>query len=496
MIKITKDYNVIPDCIDGEDIEDKIEKIVSNKILFSWKDIDGYDKLKSSLMELYNCKCAFCEQKITPKDLRIIHFRPYKGKDTCKAYQSLAYEWSNLLLVCNRCKQLKGDKFSVTNKNPKDKQSYKDRILLKDNQERLPDKEPLKHEIPKLLNPEFDILESRFAFKPNGKMQHKDGRGLDTIVELELNNKFLCIKRKKQIDLIFKYMSWISFGFHVKILSKESYLSLLNTYFKELFLYRGAEYPFSAYNSYVFDNFNTFVKSKIRIDRVCDEIIHAFEEYKKKEKKQLQDNNNKENNMSKKKKKILIIESQPNNLTDTEANNGISGIVEAWKSSINREVFEEPKIKLATNKTKLLQILHEELPDIVHFSLHTDKAQGLIFRDREGNKDYMDKLEFKDTINNFSLKKHLDLVFVNSCNSSVYIEEIKSHIDYAIGMTDLIPPEVANLFATKFYENLFTTKSVEDAFNVGKHALKHDKTLALPENIDIPKHKIPKLYKQ
>ncbi len=196
------------------------------------------------------------------------------------------------------------------------------------------------------------------------------------------------------------------------------------------------------------------------------------------------------------KKKILIIESQPNNLTDTEANNGISGIVEAWKGSINREAFEEPKIKLATNKIKLLQILYEELPDILHFSLHTDEIKGLIFRDTDGNKDYMDKNEFQDTIKNLFRKKHLDLVFVNSCTSSVYTKSIKPYVNYAIGMKDLIPPEVANLFATEFYKNFFTTKSVEDAFKVGKHALKHDKTLALPENIDIPKHKIPKLYKQ
>ncbi len=197
-----------------------------------------------------------------------------------------------------------------------------------------------------------------------------------------------------------------------------------------------------------------------------------------------------------KKKQILIIESQPDNLTNTEANKGISSIMEAWKKGEYREKFEKPQVKLATNRSEFLHILDSVSPDILHLSLHTNKEEGLIFTDEKGGKDYMSKDEFVQKIKFISQKKLLDLVFINSCNSSIYAEGITPYADYAIGMTDSIPPKLANLFAKEFYKSFFENKNIEKAFRTGVLELKFSKNIELPENIETAKEDIPKLYKK
>ncbi len=206
------------------------------------------------------------------------------------------------------------------------------------------------------------------------------------------------------------------------------------------------------------------------------------------------DNNHK--NKPVKKKQILIIESQPDDLTNTEANKGISSIMEAWKKGKCRDKFEEPEIRLATNRSEFLHILDSVSPDILHLSLHTNKEEGLIFTDEKGGKDYMSKDEFVKKIKFISEKKLLDLVFINSCNSSIYAEDITPYVGYAIGMTDFIPPKLANLFATKFYKSFFENKNIKNAFGIGIVELESDKNIELPEDTKTAKEDIPKLYKK
>ncbi len=208
------------------------------------------------------------------------------------------------------------------------------------------------------------------------------------------------------------------------------------------------------------------------------------------------DNKKQSKHKSVKKKKILIIESQPDTLTNTDANKGISSMIQVWKNGKYRNEFKKPNIELATNREVFLHILNNVSPDILHLSLHTHKEKGLIFTDEYGDEDYMSKNEFEKKIKFISEEKPLELVFINSCNSSVYAEAIHPYADYTIGMTDFIPTELANLFATAFYKSFFDHKNIEKAFKTAVLEIEFNNDFEMPEDITTAKENIPKLYKK
>ncbi len=58
----------------------------------------AHQQVKSRLREMFGAKCAYCESPVTAVSYQHVeHFRPQS------IYPLLAYEWSNLLLACERC---------------------------------------------------------------------------------------------------------------------------------------------------------------------------------------------------------------------------------------------------------------------------------------------------------------------------------------------------------------------------------------------------------
>ncbi len=151
MIKIERTA-FSPDCFDNPNLEEHIIGFANSDKEFDWK-ILNYDEIENSLLDIYNTKCAYCESKLDKTEL--LHYRPHEGEYTCIGYKSLAYEWTNILPVCTKCKELKGHKFPViTNKLNSNKILEKDERKLKNF--------PLKAEQPKILNPEIDYPKDNF----------------------------------------------------------------------------------------------------------------------------------------------------------------------------------------------------------------------------------------------------------------------------------------------------------------------------------------------
>lgn len=75
------------------------------------KEIYGHNDVKATLIDLQKKCCCFCESRITHiSSGDVEHFRPKQGYSQDKTdsfhkpgYFWLAYEWSNLLLACERC---------------------------------------------------------------------------------------------------------------------------------------------------------------------------------------------------------------------------------------------------------------------------------------------------------------------------------------------------------------------------------------------------------
>ncbi|MFK5923791.1 MAG: TIGR02646 family protein [Verrucomicrobiota bacterium] len=146
-----------------------------------------YRKLRSNLtdplFDLFNGKCAYCEQKLTKKDSKVInHFRPVS------LYPWLAYSWENLYLSCSRCSESKGQKFPLADEDS--------RALLGDRD--------LKKEKPYLIDPCVDQPEYHLEFDGKGTISsssaffNKFNRGGATIDVFGLNNYRLIDLRSKE----------------------------------------------------------------------------------------------------------------------------------------------------------------------------------------------------------------------------------------------------------------------------------------------------------
>jgi uncharacterized protein (TIGR02646 family) len=145
----------------------------------------------AKLRLLYFNKCAYCEKPIMPydnhedsKDIRwhftVEHYRP---KDF---YYWLAYEWSNLLLLCKECNSEKGNIFPFIGKHPygmtNKMKDLKHPITIKkqlDLAKCRANHKDLLAENPSLLHPEIDEPELYLSFSTDGKIKFADKKRLE-----------------------------------------------------------------------------------------------------------------------------------------------------------------------------------------------------------------------------------------------------------------------------------------------------------------------------
>ena len=110
MISVKKDYNDIPAILESEEVEIfreawRTDADVKPKID---KKIYNDKSVADALNKIYNNKCAMCEVKLN-SNFVITHYRP------TTLYPWLAYEWSNLLLLCPECNKAKRERFPINN---------------------------------------------------------------------------------------------------------------------------------------------------------------------------------------------------------------------------------------------------------------------------------------------------------------------------------------------------------------------------------------------
>ncbi len=129
------------------------------------------DEVRASLGELFQGKCAYCEQPLPASALVVDHFRPRSGavglhgSFNLDDYWQLAYEWSNLYAACPECSLLKGSRF------------------------------PVEGDQPLLLDPCVDDPEQHLVFLDDGRVATLDERGRVTIAVLGLNRSSLVATR-------------------------------------------------------------------------------------------------------------------------------------------------------------------------------------------------------------------------------------------------------------------------------------------------------------
>lgn len=172
MIKVDKNYAIIPDKL-GAQAQKKREQLLAER---SNHQAAGHYYADSSVKEqlrlIYHDKCGYCESAKSPAfSWRVDHFRPQKGRDKAEChlgYYWLTYEWSNLILSCERCNNAKSNHFPIQG----------DRITTPQANylEWRADSKSLLNEKPLLLNPELDHPENHLIFFPDGSIQGRDER--------------------------------------------------------------------------------------------------------------------------------------------------------------------------------------------------------------------------------------------------------------------------------------------------------------------------------
>jgi CHAT domain-containing protein len=133
-----------------------------------------------------------------------------------------------------------------------------------------------------------------------------------------------------------------------------------------------------------------------------------------------------------------------------------------------RDAFEVVA-QWSTRPSDLQKALLRYNPDIVHFSGHGSKQQGIILEDRDGN---MTPVSKSALISLFRiLKDNIKILFLNACHSNVQITALRETIDFTIAMKTSIGDKAAVTFAAHFYQALAFGRSVLDAFELAKNQL-------------------------
>ncbi len=215
MRKVNKDFDNPPSAL-RQGFEEIKANLLEKKSAHSFDNrIYGHDIVKKELKELYHRKCAYCESFMSDNAFTIEHYRPKKGS---YSYYWLGYEWSNLLPVCEKCNNAKGDKFPV--KVPQRLVSDSSKKCRVKTPKLLPngdlDIEAMKanhpyllDEKPYLLHPEIDEPKEFLCVERNGELtfkieeevnKHDHNRALETIKVTKLNRDVLILQRQKIID--------------------------------------------------------------------------------------------------------------------------------------------------------------------------------------------------------------------------------------------------------------------------------------------------------
>jgi uncharacterized protein (TIGR02646 family) len=144
-------------------------------------------EVMNALKELFYGKCAFCESYLLSTSFpEVEHFRPkvrtvdVDGKLYLDHYWWLAYEWTNLYLICSICNRNKGTVFPVQGP----------RASLGAGPDELDIEKPL------ILDPCRDNPEDHLIFSENGTVASDTDRGRVTIEIFNLNRGSLVEERR------------------------------------------------------------------------------------------------------------------------------------------------------------------------------------------------------------------------------------------------------------------------------------------------------------
>ena len=248
MIKVKKNLEKIPNSLFDKKTTTRRNSCVRDKKYHQNKKFNQRYKqkdIKELLTQIYNQKCAFCEQKIIEcrdNNLQdcsstIEHYRPKS------IYYWLSFSWDNLLWCCHRCNQSKGNSFEIDNIKVKYDNSFDKNIHSTARTYN-------NIENPKIIHPELESVLPLLSFGGDGTLISSNERVEYTIKTCGLNRSDLNEKRKKIIDDFIKKIN-------AKIVKDEPIQNIL----KELFIdIKNKKEEFIALRFWILKNYKSLIE--------------------------------------------------------------------------------------------------------------------------------------------------------------------------------------------------------------------------------------------
>jgi CHAT domain len=136
--------------------------------------------------------------------------------------------------------------------------------------------------------------------------------------------------------------------------------------------------------------------------------------------------------------------------------------------------------ELGVQPAELVEAFSRHKPQIVHYSGHANQ-KGLVLQNRVGRRTLVSKSTLAEL---FRVSGGIRVVLLNACYSESQLDAIAKTVDFTIGMKGTIRDNNAITFASAFYRELASGRSINEAFEAAKVELRLQKA---------PKSKAPEL---
>jgi hypothetical protein len=166
--------------------------------------------------------------------------------------------------------------------------------------------------------------------------------------------------------------------------------------------------------------------------------------------------------------KLLLLAANSMDARDSRAADEIQAIARAIQAAPLRDKFDVQK-ELAVRVSDIGPLLLKHNPDILHFSAHSRKTEGLVLENDLGHIAKVQCAELKEVL--LSAGSNLQLVFLGFCYSADCAKAMSTRIDFVLGIEGQISVESSLALTRAFYEALTSGSSIEQAVAYGKSIL-------------------------
>jgi len=284
MIKIKKGKT--PDFLLSKTVNKNINKALLEKDehIFQPYCYANIEKVKPFLEKIYNNKCCYCERNdVGGVDLQVEHFRPKKKPKECEkttnhfGYYWLGYEWTNLLLCCSTCNNLKSNSFPIQ----EEKNRINEPTFKKNNELNLDDCKSssliLINEKSLIFNPEIDNAFEHFIFDNQCFIKGLTIKGKITIEILKLNDNSLLKARNKIVNSYISKFNILLLDFREKNIDKNNLVINFNRIFTNIKQRRFRKKTHTFFSYYLYSNFEKYINISKRIEiNEKKQVIKAF----------------------------------------------------------------------------------------------------------------------------------------------------------------------------------------------------------------------------